>query len=182
MTDQQAYTDRNGDKMTLYGDRVGGGVLDIYAPRSVVIPAAELLAMIDRAAPDAMRAYLRETAPEVIADLYRPAPAAAEHLDAVPEADSPEDTDERPGLDMFAWEDPPALNSPGSRPARYWEGITIMLRSRRGTWAKIGENVNPDSYRRNLRQRGCEVTTRNRREDGNRCDVYARFDSKGGTR
>lgn len=107
MTDQQAYTDRNGDKMTLYGDRVGGGVLDIYAPRSVVIPAAELLAMIDRAAPEAMRAYLRETAPEVIADLYRPAPDAAEHFDyldaylreTAPEADSPEDVDERPGRD-----------------------------------------------------------------------------------
>lgn len=46
----------------------------------------DLLAMIDAADPDAMRAYLRET-------------TAAEALDAVPEADSPEDVDERPGRD-----------------------------------------------------------------------------------
>lgn len=97
MTDRQTYTDRDGDEVNLYGDPVGEDVLGIFAPRSILIPAAELLAMIDRAAPDAMRAYLRETAPEVIADLYRPAPAAADHfdyLDPVPEADSPEDVDE----------------------------------------------------------------------------------------
>ena len=84
----------------------------VEVPVSVAIPAAELLGMIDAADPDAMRAYLRETAPEVIADLYRPAPAAGEHfdylepgkvtperLDAGPEADSPEDVDERPARD-----------------------------------------------------------------------------------
>lgn len=77
------------------------------------VPTFELLAAIDAAEPESMRAYLRETAPEVIADLYRPAPAAAEHfdylepvkvtperLDAVPEADSPEDVDERPNVDQ----------------------------------------------------------------------------------
>lgn len=88
MTDQQTYTDPDGDKMYLYGGRVGEtDMLNIFAPRSVVIPAGKLLAMIDRASPDAMRAYLRETAPEVIADLYRP---------EIPEADSPEDVDEHP--------------------------------------------------------------------------------------
>lgn len=173
MTDQQTYTDPYGDEVTLYGDRVREtDVLNIFAPSNVVIPAAELLAMIDRAAPDAMRAYLRETAPEVIADLYRP---------ELPEADSPEDVDEHPEPVTFEWADPPALNTPGSRPAQYWNGITIMLRSRRGAWAKVGENVNPDSYRRQLRARGCEVTTRNRR-NGNRCDVYARFPRSGGAR
>ena len=104
MTDQQTYTDPYGDEVSLYGDPVREDVLDIFAPRSVVIPAAELLAMIDRAAPDAMRAYLRETAPEVIADLYRPAPAAADHFDyldpEIPEADSPEDVDELPEVEQ----------------------------------------------------------------------------------
>lgn len=54
---------------------------------SVVVETFDLLGMIDAADPDAMRAYLRETAPEVIADLYRP---------EIPEADSPEDVDEHP--------------------------------------------------------------------------------------
>lgn len=66
---------------------------------SMFVPTARMLAMIDAEDPDAMRAYLRETAPEVIADLYRPAPAAADHfdyLDNIPEADTPEDVDERP--------------------------------------------------------------------------------------
>lgn len=53
---------------------------------SITVATSALLAAIDAAAPDAMRAYLRETAPEVIADLYRP---------EIPEADSPEDVDAR---------------------------------------------------------------------------------------
>lgn len=61
-------------------------------PAHVTVPVATgaLLAAIDAADPDAMRAYLRETAPEVIADLYRP---------EIPEADSPEDVDEHPDRD-----------------------------------------------------------------------------------
>ena len=58
---------------------------------SLFVPTVRLLAMIDAEVPDAMRAYLRETAPEVIADLYRP---------EIPEADSPEDVDERPDVDQ----------------------------------------------------------------------------------
>lgn len=51
-----------------------------------ILETTALLTAIDAADPDAMRAYLRETAPEVITDLYRP---------EIPEADSPEDIDER---------------------------------------------------------------------------------------
>jgi hypothetical protein len=65
----------------------------------VSIPTAELLAMIDRSDPDAMRAYLRETAPDFVADTLRPDYAeggvTAALIDReVPEADSPEDVDE----------------------------------------------------------------------------------------
>lgn len=61
-------------------------VRDAPAHVSVSVTTSALLAAIDAADPDAMRAYLRETAPEVIADLYRP---------EIPEADSPEDVDAR---------------------------------------------------------------------------------------
>ena len=64
---------------------------DTPAHVSVPVATSALLAAIDAADPDAMRAYLRETAPEVIADLYRP---------EIPEADSPEDVDERPDVDQ----------------------------------------------------------------------------------
>lgn len=73
------------------------------APAHVSAPLATsaLLAAIDAADPDAMRAYLRETSPVFVADVLRPAGAAAEHfdylepeqIDAIPEADSPEDFD-----------------------------------------------------------------------------------------
>lgn len=57
------------------------------APFSMFVPTARLLAMIDAADPDAMRAYLRET-------------LAAERLEAIPEADSPEDVDELPNVEQ----------------------------------------------------------------------------------
>lgn len=57
----------------------------------LTVPTAALLAAIDAHDPDAMRAYLRETAPEVIADLYRP---------EIPEADSPEDVDEHAVIEL----------------------------------------------------------------------------------
>ena len=118
MTDHSRYKSPSGAQLTLRLRTSDSLDLDqrlflMVDGRGMFIPTAELLAMIDRADPDAMRAYLRETAPEVIADLYRPAPAAAEHfdylepvkvtperLDAVPEADSPEDVDERPDVDQ----------------------------------------------------------------------------------
>lgn len=87
MTDQQTYTKDDGTVLLEVRPdwrSAKNGKLLIKLPivsdhDSVVIPAAELLAMIDRLDPDAMRAYLRET---------------VEH--EVPEADSPEDIDERP--------------------------------------------------------------------------------------
>lgn len=81
MTDQQTYTTTWGDALLslmrsipTYGDGNLAVKLPPIMSESVVIPTGELLAMIDRLDPDAMRAYLRET---------------------VPEADSPEDVDER---------------------------------------------------------------------------------------
>lgn len=58
---------------------------------SATVATGALLAAIDAADPDAMRAYLRETSPAFVADLLRPAAVTPEELDAVPEADSPED-------------------------------------------------------------------------------------------
>lgn len=66
---------------------------------SATVSTSALLAAIDAADPDAMRAYLRETSPDFVADLLRPADAeggitAALIEREVPEADSPEDVDE----------------------------------------------------------------------------------------
>lgn len=74
----------------------------------ITVPTAELLAAIDRADPHAMRSYLRERsdlidAPDescsTLEDML-PANLADEaaryRIDAVPEADSSEDVDERP--------------------------------------------------------------------------------------
>lgn len=60
---------------------------------SATVSTSALLAAIDAADPDSMRAYLRETAPDFVADTLRP-----EELDAIPEADSPEDVAELPRL------------------------------------------------------------------------------------
>ena len=112
MTDHQIYIARDRSRLHLRRSAIAPDTLflstadsDVIA--SISIPTAELLAMIDTAAPDAMRAYLRETAPVFVADVLRPAGAAAEHfdylepeeLDAIPEADSPEDVDEHPDRD-----------------------------------------------------------------------------------
>ena len=92
MTDRHTYTSTSGSKLLLRlreQDPLAQGSPRLFLMvdgRGMFIPTADLLAMIDAADPDAMRAYLRETAPEVIADLYRP---------EIPEADSPEDIDER---------------------------------------------------------------------------------------
>lgn len=77
---------------------------DSRRPGPVAVPTARLLAMIDAADPDAMRAYLRETSPDFVADLLRPDYAdggmtAAAIEREVPEADSPEDVDEHPDRD-----------------------------------------------------------------------------------
>lgn len=93
MTDQQTYTTPWGDDLIRLRRcrESSDGLLEVrLMPEpslAIALPTTALLAMIDTVAPDAMRAYLRETAPEVIADLYRP---------EIPEADSPEDVDEHP--------------------------------------------------------------------------------------
>ena len=105
MTDQPTtYADQSGVTLTLDAARGWGEPEHLSAGITceckahtqihdlvMFVPTARLLAMIDAADPDAMRAYLRETAPEVIADLYRP---------EIPEADSPEDVDERPDVNQ----------------------------------------------------------------------------------
>lgn len=113
MTDQQTYTDTQDDTRLRILD-LGAGDLSVRtmtpsgSGTTVEIPAAVLLAMIDRLGSDALRAYLRERsdlidAPDescaTLEDML-PADLAAEaaryRIDAVPEADSPEDVDERP--------------------------------------------------------------------------------------
>lgn len=83
MTDPTIITDKLGTltvRTVAAGDRIS---LVITHPANgsilgLTVTTAALLAAIDANDPDAMRAYLRETAPE---------------------ADSPEDVDERPGRD-----------------------------------------------------------------------------------
>lgn len=140
MTDQpSAYTDPSDVTLTIDAARgwgepghlsvsIDGEGMQIPSDFGLLVPTARLLAMIDAEDPDAMRAYLRETAPQattvnvhavetgsatlaegvarVLKREERAARAAdhfdylePEQLDAVPEADSPEDVDERPGRD-----------------------------------------------------------------------------------
>lgn len=137
MTDHQLYIARDRSRLQLQRsatapDTLLLGTADGFAITAISIPAAELLAMIDRAAPDAMRAYLRETAPEVIADLYRPAPAAAEHfdyLDAVPEADCPEDVDERRLCDPLTTGDLADLREAGRTLGEAWREFRDAVRA-----------------------------------------------------
>ena len=113
MTDQQKHTDRHGDELYLYSDPTGEDVIGVYARQVVAIPAGELLAMIDRAAPDAMRAYLRETVEHTyLENMGVPATerdTISESIASfkgettereIPEADSPEGVDERPNVDQ----------------------------------------------------------------------------------
>ena len=86
---------------------------------SMFVPTARLLAMIDLEDPDAMRAYLRETAPEVIADLYRP---------EIPEADSPEDVDERRHFDPLTAEQLADLRDAGRTLGEAWRTFGAAVR------------------------------------------------------
>ena len=142
MTDQQTYTDPYGDEVTLYGDPVREDVLDIFAPRSVVIPAAELLAMIDRAAPDAMRAYLRETVEHTyLENMAVPATerdTISESIASfkgettereIPEADSPEDIDERRLCDPLTTGDLADLREAGRTLGEAWREFRDAVRA-----------------------------------------------------
>ncbi|MGP5715691.1 hypothetical protein ACTXO9_07345 [Brachybacterium tyrofermentans] len=114
MTDLQDYADPiDGARLKMFpfnGDHLSISTLpplDAAGSSVVEIPTVELLAMIDRADPDAMRSYLRERsdlidAPDescsTLEDML-PADLAVEaaryRVADVPEADSTEDTDER---------------------------------------------------------------------------------------
>lgn len=105
MTDQQTYSSNVGDPMLILrsGDLGNGIVLNQgYIELEIPDPVAEhgvrlaldtykLLALIDAAAPDAMRGYLRETT-EAVCTLGCAWCGDRE----VPQADSPEDVDEQP--------------------------------------------------------------------------------------
>lgn len=80
---------------------------------SIGVPTRDLLAAIDRADPDAMRAYLRETTERgaITVNVHAVEPDSAdlarrieralnERIDAVPEADSPEDVDEHAVIEL----------------------------------------------------------------------------------
>lgn len=113
MSDQQEYRDETARTGLIISTSRDAAFVRTYpfaasgmgAP--VMLPISKLLAMIDTTAPDAMRAYLRERSDlmdspdesrSTLEDML-PADLAAEaaryRIDAVPEADSPEDIDER---------------------------------------------------------------------------------------
>lgn len=101
MTDHlQKHTDDRDGRLSLHADQLGTIVVATSKPSPsslvgsgkrtgsiVTVPTSRLLAMIDTIDPDALRAYLRERS-----DLID----APDPIDAVPEADSPEDVDESP--------------------------------------------------------------------------------------
>lgn len=109
MTDQQTYTDVGGNaELIIFANGIEGLALrsqvnlDDRLPVILCIPAPRLLAMIDRLDPDAMRAYLRETSETQLDGIDAVAAGISRQIIAereVPEADSPEDVDERPGRD-----------------------------------------------------------------------------------
>ncbi|MGP5362140.1 hypothetical protein ACTXLB_02400 [Brachybacterium tyrofermentans] len=108
MTEQHHYRDRLGTPLlTIERDETLAADLLLMLPTVsdrdwISVPPARLLAMIDRAAPDAMRAYLRERS-DLIDGPGEPLTVNGANMTAeqavyadVPEADSPEDVDERP--------------------------------------------------------------------------------------
>lgn len=113
MTDQQTYTDETARTgLAVAASRDAAFVRTFPLADSgkgvpVMVPTLALLAMIDRAAPEMMRAYLRERSDlmdspdescSTLEDML-PADLAVEaaryRIDAVPEAGAPEDVDER---------------------------------------------------------------------------------------
>lgn len=109
MTDQQTYTDVGGNaELIIFANGIEGLALrsqvnlDDRLPVILCIPAPRLLAMIDTIDPEAMRAYLRETSETQLDGIDAVAAGISRQIIAereVPEADSPEDVDERPGRD-----------------------------------------------------------------------------------
>ena len=101
MTDHSRYKSPSGAQLTLRLRTSDSLDLDqrlflMVDGRGMFIPTAELLGMIDAADPDAMRAYLRETVEQTYLENMGMPPVERE----IPEADSPEDVDERPDVDQ----------------------------------------------------------------------------------
>lgn len=119
MTDHSRYKSPSGAQLTLRLRTSDSPDLDqrlflMVDGRGMFIPTAELLAMIDAADPDAMRAYLRET---------------LEH--EVPEADSPEDVDERRLCDPLTDEQLAELRESGRTLGEAWRTFTDAVRDGR---------------------------------------------------
>lgn len=101
MTDRENHTTSNGVKLTIADQNPDQVCVMMYDHRSgpsshvgMILPTSRLLAMIDSIAPDAMRGYLRERSDYL--DGPDELPIIERRLcDLIPEADSPEDIDER---------------------------------------------------------------------------------------
>ena len=118
MTDHSRYKSPSGAQLILRRRTSDSLDLDerlflMVDGRGMFIPSAELLAMIDAADPDAMRAYLRETVEHTYLENMGVPPVERDTISAsiasfkgetteheVPEADSPEDVDELPEVDQ----------------------------------------------------------------------------------
>lgn len=104
MTDMHTYTSTGGTRLSIrlreeYALAHGSTRLFLGVDSSgMFIPTADLLAVIDAADPDGMRAYLRETVEPETIDLIDGTTlrVTPEQLDAIPEADGPDDVIERP--------------------------------------------------------------------------------------
>lgn len=101
MTDhRETYTDTTECTLTLERPDTLDGLLELTIDDGRTLDAilhiepARLLAMIDAIDPDAVRAYLRET-PEPVYAIDGTVLVTPEQLDAIPEADGPDDVIER---------------------------------------------------------------------------------------
>lgn len=146
MTDHSRYKSPSGAQLTLR--RRTGDSLDLderlflmVDGRGMFIPTAELLAMIDAADPDAMRAYLRETVEHAyLENMGVPATerdTISESIASfkgettereIPEADSPEDTDERRLCDPLTDGDLADLREAGRTLGEAWLSFADAVR------------------------------------------------------
>lgn len=142
MTDQPShYSDPSGVTLTIDGARgwgkpehvsvsIGGDGMQIPSDFGMFIPTVELLAMIDAEDPHAMHTYLRETTDTTGAEIEAESAwygddaeggvtaAAIEH--EVPEADSPEDTDEPDPVEQ--------MRESGRQLGEAWRALTDAFR------------------------------------------------------
>lgn len=130
MTDHQLYIARDRSRLQLRRsatapDTLFLGTADGFAITSISIPTAELLAMIDAADPDAMRAYLRETVEQTYLENMGVPPVERE----IPEADSPEDIDERRLCDPLTTDDLADLREAGRTLGEAWREFRDAVRA-----------------------------------------------------